>query len=310
MAHACSRAAAVHAIVQARAFGVGAAVAPARARTSPAPAPAAPCAQTRAEYKRKAAVLVELLAALQSEAAEEAVLERLAAFRVEIDEPLLHMLAKRLEAAQQHEQVRAAAQHWGHAAGVKARVRACPMWRGSTCPACAQAWQRACLVTCPPATTACCRNRVQDPEGVDRMQQLQALLQLEYERAQATPSLRLLDELLELLGDDPALPGARQRAQQVVARMRAAFTGGERRAGLSDVHASLRTKGSLHTRGSCSGLQAVGCLGTALPVANCNCCCCLPLLRAAAVACCCCCLLFAAGQVLRAGWTSLLPPLH
>lgn len=61
--------------------------------------------QTRAAYKRKAAVLVELMAAQQSEAAEEVLAQKLSAFRVEIDEALLHMLSKRVQAAQTHEQV-------------------------------------------------------------------------------------------------------------------------------------------------------------------------------------------------------------
>jgi hypothetical protein len=62
--------------------------------------------QTHAEYQRKASVLVELLAAVQSEAAGQEVLQqKLAAFRVEVDEALLHMVARRLEAARQLEQV-------------------------------------------------------------------------------------------------------------------------------------------------------------------------------------------------------------
>eukprot|EP00878_Enallax_costatus_P027497 GHUV01029616.1.p3 GENE.GHUV01029616.1~~GHUV01029616.1.p3 ORF type:complete len:182 (+),score=84.18 GHUV01029616.1:2696-3241(+) len=38
--------------------------------------------------------------------------------------------------------------------------------------------------------------------------------------------MRLLDECLDILGDDPYLPGARVRAEQVVQRLRNAFTGG------------------------------------------------------------------------------------
>lgn len=62
--------------------------------------------QTRAEYKRKAAVLVELISALQQgESALEAFEQKLSSFRVEIDEALLHMLSRRIEAARQLEEV-------------------------------------------------------------------------------------------------------------------------------------------------------------------------------------------------------------
>jgi hypothetical protein len=36
----------------------------------------------------------------------------------------------------------------------------------------------------------------------------------------------LLDEVLDLLGDDPYLPGAKQRGEAVVQRLRSAFMGG------------------------------------------------------------------------------------
>ncbi|KAF8057922.1 SRC2 [Scenedesmus sp. PABB004] len=125
---------------------------------------------TRAEYRRKAAVLVELLSAFAADGGGEEVLaQKLAAFRVEIDEPLLHMLARRIEAAKTHGQ---------------------------------------------------------DAQEVEAMQQLLDVLSVEAQRAAASPAMRLLDEVLELLGDDPALPGAQQRGADVVARLRSAFTGG------------------------------------------------------------------------------------
>lgn len=63
--------------------------------------------QTRAEYKRKAAVLVEFISALQQgESAQEAFEQKLSSFKVEVDEALLHMLSRRIEAAKTLEQVR------------------------------------------------------------------------------------------------------------------------------------------------------------------------------------------------------------
>jgi hypothetical protein len=65
--------------------------------------------QTRADYKRKAAVLVELMAAQQQagqEGGAEAMQQQLSAFRSEVDAALLHMLARRVQAAQEHGQVR------------------------------------------------------------------------------------------------------------------------------------------------------------------------------------------------------------
>jgi DNA-binding FrmR family transcriptional regulator len=63
--------------------------------------------QTKAEYRRKAAILVELLSAQRNEGgtASEAFMQQLAAFRVDIDEAMLHMLHKRLDAAVQHGEV-------------------------------------------------------------------------------------------------------------------------------------------------------------------------------------------------------------
>lgn len=64
--------------------------------------------QTRAEYKRKAVMLLELMAAQQQvnqEGGQEALQQQLSAFRGEVDAALLHMLARRLQAAQQHGQV-------------------------------------------------------------------------------------------------------------------------------------------------------------------------------------------------------------
>ncbi|WIA21341.1 hypothetical protein OEZ85_000568 [Tetradesmus obliquus] len=127
---------------------------------------------TRAEYKRKAAVLLELMAAQQQvnqEGGQEALQQQLSAFRGEVDAALLHMLARRLQAAQQHGQNEA---------------------------------------------------------ELAQLQDLYDLLSLEQQRAQATPALRLLDEALDLLGDDPYMPGAKQRGEAVVQRLRAAFTGG------------------------------------------------------------------------------------
>lgn len=64
--------------------------------------------QTKAEYKRKAAILLELMAAQRSSeggAASEAFMQQLAAFRVDVDEAMLHMLRKRLHAAAEHQEV-------------------------------------------------------------------------------------------------------------------------------------------------------------------------------------------------------------
>eukprot|EP00878_Enallax_costatus_P008521 GHUV01008909.1.p1 GENE.GHUV01008909.1~~GHUV01008909.1.p1 ORF type:complete len:420 (+),score=159.62 GHUV01008909.1:1558-2817(+) len=125
---------------------------------------------TQAEYKRKAAVLVEFITALQQgESAQEAFEQQLSSFRADIDEALLHMLSRRIEAARQLEQ---------------------------------------------------------DPEEVTALTDLFDVLKVEYEKVSATPAMRLLDECLDILGDDPYLPGARVRAEQVVQRLRNAFTGG------------------------------------------------------------------------------------
>jgi hypothetical protein len=64
--------------------------------------------QTRAEYKRKAAVLLELMSAQQQvgqAGGQEALQQQLSAFKGEVDGALLHMLARRLQAAQEHGQV-------------------------------------------------------------------------------------------------------------------------------------------------------------------------------------------------------------
>jgi hypothetical protein len=67
---------------------------------------------------------------------------------------------------------------------------------------------------------------LQNEAEVAQLQELYDTLQLEHQRAQATPALRLLDEVLDLLGDDPYLPGAKQRGEAVVQRLRSAFMGG------------------------------------------------------------------------------------
>ena len=70
--------------------------------------------QSKAEYKRKAAILVELLAAQRNEGgtASEAFMQQLAAFRVDVDEAMLFMLHKRLEAAVQHAEVGRGRHSW------------------------------------------------------------------------------------------------------------------------------------------------------------------------------------------------------
>ncbi|KAF6254266.1 hypothetical protein COO60DRAFT_1542332 [Scenedesmus sp. NREL 46B-D3] len=100
---------------------------------------------------------------------QEALQQQLSAFRGEVDAALLHMLARRLQAAQEHGQNEA---------------------------------------------------------ELAQLQDLYDTLQLEQQRAQATPALRLLDEVLDLLGDDPYLPGSKQRGEAAVQRLRSAFTGG------------------------------------------------------------------------------------
>jgi hypothetical protein len=40
----------------------------------------------------------------------------------------------------------------------------------------------------------------QDTTSINQLELLQSLLMVEYQRAQATPSLRLLDEVLDMLG--------------------------------------------------------------------------------------------------------------
>jgi hypothetical protein len=67
---------------------------------------------------------------------------------------------------------------------------------------------------------------LQNEAELAQLQELYDMLQLEHQRAQATPALRLLDEVLDLLGDDPYLPGAKQRGEAVVQRLRSAFMGG------------------------------------------------------------------------------------
>lgn len=67
---------------------------------------------------------------------------------------------------------------------------------------------------------------LQDQDEVQGLQDLYDVLRVEHERAAASPALRLLDECLDILGDDPYLPGAGERAEQVVQRLRSAFTGG------------------------------------------------------------------------------------
>jgi hypothetical protein len=67
---------------------------------------------------------------------------------------------------------------------------------------------------------------LQNEAELAQLQELYDTLQLEHQRAQATPALRLLDEVLDLLWDDPYLPGAKQRGEAVVQRLRSAFMGG------------------------------------------------------------------------------------
>lgn len=82
----------------------------------------------------------------------------------------------------------------------------------------------------PLPSCACCggfpHTLLQDSAALAQLQELHDLLSLEYERSQATPALRLLDEVLDLLGNDPYMPGGHDRGEAVVQRLRKAFTGG------------------------------------------------------------------------------------
>lgn len=68
---------------------------------------------------------------------------------------------------------------------------------------------------------------LQDQEEVTALSDLYDVLKVEYERALASPAMRLLDECLDILGDDPYVLGAKDRAEQVIQRLRTAFTGGQ-----------------------------------------------------------------------------------
>jgi hypothetical protein len=144
--------------------------------------------QSRADYKRKAAILLELLAAQrgEGEAAAEAFVQRLAAFASDLDEALLHMVAKRLQAAQQHGEVR----------GVRlnpARASVAPDRQVAGMAALHLGWGASgrTRITAMLAVGT----PVQDAVMVQQLQDLQAVLRLEFERSQATPAMRLLDEV-------------------------------------------------------------------------------------------------------------------
>jgi hypothetical protein len=93
----------------------------------------------------------------------------------------------------------------------------------------------------------------QDEPVYKQLQQLAALLRLEWERAQASPAMRLLDDVLELLGEDRGGPDYAQRQADVATRLRDAFTGGEPKRGRASgaVRASTCAR-----RGVCLGLDS------------------------------------------------------
>jgi hypothetical protein len=165
--------------------------------------------QTRAEYQRKAAILLELLAAQRRDGGEAgaaaAALERaLAAFRGGVVVAKLHMVARRLAAATQHGEVRR--RGWALVGGAQRLARGAAWAQGRAaaggpCVCGGARAQQGCqgvLCACPCSRAAfppCPAGHSQDPSTVSQLQELQALLRLEFERAQATPAMRLLDEV-------------------------------------------------------------------------------------------------------------------
>ncbi|KAJ9510786.1 hypothetical protein QJQ45_027585 [Haematococcus lacustris] len=74
--------------------------------------------------------------------------------------------------------------------------------------------------TCQPLTS--CVN-----EGAaDQLRELWGVLRTVQQRVAATPAMRLLDDVLDLLGDDMSAVGYSMRRLEAQARMREAFTGG------------------------------------------------------------------------------------
>ena len=73
---------------------------------------------------------------------------------------------------------------------------------------------------------------LQDSRTIETLQELESILRLEYERSQATPAMRLLDDVLELLGDEPEAFDYQFRKQDAGRRLRDAFLGGEMVMGL------------------------------------------------------------------------------
>jgi hypothetical protein len=68
---------------------------------------------------------------------------------------------------------------------------------------------------------------LQDSRTVETLQDLESILRLEYERSEATPAMRLLDDVLELLGEDPEAYDYQFRKQDAGRRLRDAFLGGK-----------------------------------------------------------------------------------
>jgi hypothetical protein len=77
---------------------------------------------------------------------------------------------------------------------------------------------------------------VQEPEAIANYRYLYALLRRERDRAAASPALRLLDDVLSVLGEGAAAgagreaggPDAAEARRRAATMMRDAFTGGER----------------------------------------------------------------------------------
>eukprot|EP00877_Chromochloris_zofingiensis_P008024 jgi/Chrzof1/3475/Cz12g26270.t1_PAC[v5.2] len=115
------------------------------------------------EYKRKASILLELLAAGPQ------LDDKLAQFRSEIDELMLLMLSRRLELTQKMQQ---------------------------------------------------------EPDVISHLEGMYDIVRVQYERSQASPAMRLLDDVMDILGDDSSALDYGQRRADASNRMRDAFTGG------------------------------------------------------------------------------------
>lgn len=65
------------------------------------------------------------------------------------------------------------------------------------------------------------------PGAAEQLRELQGVLRVVYNRACASPSLRLLDDVLDLLGEDLSEPQSyASRRLQALQRLREAFSGG------------------------------------------------------------------------------------